>query len=84
MTMQPHTFQTLVSETHSLHAQANGKIQLVIEVEPGDRKTALAAFSKPGAALAVVRLPSVFDRSQPAGYSSDSDEDDDISSIMFH
>ena len=81
MTTQQHTFQTLVSETHSLHAKADGKIQLVIEVSLADRKTALQAFSKPGVAIAVVRLPSVFDRAYPSGYCS---EDDDEDQINFH
>jgi hypothetical protein len=74
------TLKTIISETHSLHAQANGKIQLVIELEPEDRKKALHYFSKPGAALAVVRLPSVFDRCADKGYCRDEDDDE----ILLH
>jgi hypothetical protein len=62
MTTQHQMFKTLISEAHSLYAQPNGKIKLIIEVEASDRKTALDDFSKPGAALAIVRLPPAYDR----------------------
>jgi hypothetical protein len=85
MTIQQHTFQTLVSETHSLHARSNGKIQLIIEVEAKDRKTALEAFSKPGSAIAVVRLPSDFDKPSPfTGYGSEVDNIGEDNEIIFH
>ncbi len=84
MTTQHHMFKTLISEAHSLHAQSNGKIQLVVEVDASDRKVALEAFSRPGTALAIVRLPSIFDRGHDQECFDTEDQEDRGDETIVH